>query len=126
LWSVKNSERELAAVKTAEKVAANLNLKSKSAYIPWVLLSSDHLAFRFRGIANSVSLTLLPASQVAEFEGMVAGLSVRRLLIGKRPQFPDPLASVHSQKDTSARLSEGSLQLMLSVLLEIIKEHDSW
>jgi hypothetical protein len=86
-----------------------------------VLLSSDHLAFRFKGLANSITLTLLPASQIPAFESMLAGLNIRRLLTGKRPVLPEPLSFIHSRRDTSAHLSESSLQLMLSVLLEIVK-----
>jgi hypothetical protein len=120
-WSVKAKSEKLPAVKTVEKTAADLNLNFKSAYIPWILLSSDHLAFRFKGLANSITLTLLPASQIPVFESMLAGLSLRGVLMGKGPEFPDPLTFIHSQKDTAAQLSETSLQLALSVVLEIIK-----
>jgi aminopeptidase YwaD len=120
VWPVKNREKDLPAIRMAERVAAGMRLGFRLAHIPWLLFSSDHLSFRFKGISNSVTLTLLPLYQLPLFERMIADLSIPRLLLGKRPVLPEPLVFVHSSKDTSLQLSERSLRLMLSVLINII------
>jgi len=123
VWPVKNREKDLPAVRLVEKVAADLKLDCRLAHIPWLFLSSDHLSFRLRGLANAITLSLLPASQVPVLERMIAGLSIKKLLLRKKPPLPEPLSSVHSTHDTSSQLNEDSLQLMLSILLEIVKNH---
>ena len=120
IWPVKNTEKNLPVVKTVEKVAADLKIDTKSAHIPWLLLSSDRLSFRLRGVSNSITLTLLPGSQLPEFEKMISSLSIPKLLTGKKPVLPQPLSSIHTSKDTSSLLNENSLRLMLSILLEIV------
>jgi len=54
-----------------------------------------------------------------ELEKMAAGLSMIRLLSGRKPRLPAPLSIVHTARDDSSQLSEESLQLMLAVLVEI-------
>jgi hypothetical protein len=90
-----------------------------------ILLSSDHLSFRLRGLVNSVTLTLLPASQLHVMGKMVSDLRIMSLLMGRRPRLPEPLSRVHTPLDTSAQLNEASLQTMLRVLLEILDNQEA-
>ena len=94
----------------------------RSAHIPWQLFSSDHLAFRLRGFSNAVTLSLLPSSQIPVLEDMLATTSFTGLLMGKRPILPEPLSYIHSRYDNAARLDEGSLKRMLSLLLELVRD----
>jgi hypothetical protein len=123
VWPVKNGERSLPAVRDLEKAAAGLKLNLITGHLPWLLLSSDHLNFRFRGLANSVTLSLVPAAHLPLLEKMVSGLSVKGLLVHKRPRLPEPLSVIHKALDDSSRLNEASLQTMLRVLLEIIANY---
>lgn len=125
VWPVKNNEKNLPVVKILEKAAAKLELGLRFTHLPWLLLSSDHLSFRLKGLHNSVTLSLLPASQIPVFERMISSLSVPKLLIGRRPAMPEVLSSVHTVNDVSSRLSENSLGLMLSLLLEITRLYSS-
>ncbi|OGO22559.1 MAG: hypothetical protein A2144_02420 [Chloroflexi bacterium RBG_16_50_9] len=113
VWPVRRHEENLPAVTLVKKATANLNLPLRLAHIPWILLSSDHLSFRLKGLANSVTLSLLPVAELPA------------LLMGRRPVLPEVLSYIHSAKDTSSRLSEEPLRLMLSLLLEIIKDYSS-
>ncbi len=124
-WPVKNKGENIPAVKTLETAAAKLKLDLRLAHIPWLLLSSDHLSFRLRGMFNSVTLSLLPVAQLPVLERMISGLNVPRLLMGKKPTLPEVLSFIHTAKDTSSQLSEDSLRLMLSLLLEIIRSYNS-
>ncbi|MBI2859605.1 MAG: M28 family peptidase [Chloroflexi bacterium] len=125
VWPVKNNERNLPVIKTLEKAAAKMELGLLCTHLPWLLLSSDHLPFRLKGLHNSVTLSLLPASQIPVFERMISSLSVLKLLTGRRPAMPEVLSSVHTVNDVSSRLSEKSLGLMLSLLLAITRLHRS-
>ncbi len=122
VWPVKPGQTELAAVKAIEKAAERLYIPFGLTHIPWPFLSSDHLPFRLRGLTNAVSLSMLPGSQVPVLESLTARLSTARLLIGQRPILPEPISFIHSVADSSSRLTESSLKLMLSLLLEIIKD----
>jgi len=121
LWPVAPDDKRLPAVARIEKIAAEMNLELKLAHVHWLLLSSDHLSFRLRGIKNSVTLTLLPSSRMAELERLISRLSIPGLLSGKKPVLPEPLSLLHSAEDTSWRLSETSLQLMLLILQKIVE-----
>jgi hypothetical protein len=121
IWPVKSSEMHLAAVRQVEKAASGLGLSFKAAHIPWLFLSSDHLSFRLKGLANAVTLSLLPSSQVAVMDRLLGTTSIIKLLTGRRPALPEPLSYIHGSEDTSSRLSEGSLRLVLSLLLELVK-----
>jgi hypothetical protein len=125
IWPVKGNEIHLAAVQQVEKAASRLELPFKAAHIPWLFLSSDHLSFRLRGLANSVTLSLLPSSQVAVMDRLLETISITKLLTGQRPVLPEPLSHIHSSEDTSSRLNEKSLKLMLSLLLELVKSADA-
>ncbi len=125
VWPVKNNEKNLPVVKTLEKAAAKLELGLRFTHLPWFLLSSDHLSFRLKGLHNSVTLSLLPGSQIPVFERMISSLSVPKLLSGRRPIMPEVLSFVHTGNDISSRLSENSLGLMLSLLLEITRLYSS-
>jgi hypothetical protein len=56
-------------------------------------------------------------------ERLLSRVSLSRLLAGQRPVLPEPLSFIHSDKDTSSNLSENSLRLMLSLLLELIQSY---
>ncbi|MEW6143081.1 MAG: M28 family peptidase [Chloroflexota bacterium] len=124
IWPVKGHEIRLAAVRQIEEIATRQGLPHKTTHIPWLLLSSDHLSFRIRGFPNVVTLSLLPSSQISVLEGLLQNLSFIRLLTGWRPTLPEPLRYIHSCNDTSSKLDEGSLKLMLSLLLDLIKTMD--
>ncbi|MFC1977994.1 M28 family metallopeptidase [Chloroflexota bacterium] len=121
VWPVKDKKKDISAVRSAKKAAAKLNLKVKLADVPGLLLSSDHLSFRLKGISNSITLSLLPADQLQMLEQFVSNLSIRKILMGQRPIMPGVLSHVHKATDDSSRLNEDSLRLMLSLLVEIIK-----
>ena len=123
IWPVKAKETSLPALREVEKAASRLALPFKSAHIPWPFLSSDHLSFRLRGLANALTLSLLPQSQVPTFESLLSRVSLLKLLAGRRPVLPEPLSFIHSDKDTSSNLSENSLRLMLSLSLELIQSY---
>ncbi len=121
VWPVRGTEVELPAVRAVGRTAAGLSLPFSLAHIPWPFMTSDHLSFRLRGMANAVTLSLLPASQVPVLRQLLTQLSLPSLLRGRRPALPEPLSFIHSAEDTSSRLSEESLRLMLSVLLELVR-----
>ena len=123
IWPIKARETELPALREVEKAASRLALPFKSVHIPWPFLSSDHLSFRLRGFANALTMSLLPRSQVPALERLLSRVSLSRLLAGRRPALPEPLSFIHSDKDTSSKLSENSLRLMLSLLLELIQSY---
>lgn len=124
IWPVKGSEIRLDAVQQVEKAASRLKLQYKAAHIPWLFLSSDHLSFRLRGLSNAVTLSLLPWGQVAVMDRLLETMSITKLLTGQRPLLPEPLSHIHSSEDTSSKLNEESLKLMLSLLLELVKVGD--
>lgn len=119
IWPVKDRERHLVALKEVEAAATRLGLPFRTAHIPWFFLNSDHLSFRLRGLANALTLSLLPASQVPVLERWIQDLSLRRRLFGRRPPLPEPLSFIHTPEDTSSRLNEDSLGLMLALLLKL-------
>ncbi len=121
IWPVKGKEIHLKVVKQIEIAALRLGLPFKSVHIPWQLLSSDHLSFRLKGFSNAVTLSLLPTSQVSLLEKLLENISLAKLLTGWRPVVPEPLARIHGKDDTSSYVDESSLQLMLSLLLELVK-----
>ena len=121
IWPVKRSEQDLDACRAARAAASSLGMASETAHVPWILLSSDHLPFRLRGLRNAVTLSLLPAAQVPDFKELIQGLSVWRLLTGRRPRLPVALSAIHTPADTSSRLSEDSLRMMESVLAVIVQ-----
>jgi hypothetical protein len=125
IWPVKGNEMHLATIQQVEKAASRLELPFKAAHIPWLFLSSDHLSFRLRGLADSVTLSLLPSSQVAVMERLLETLSITKLLTGRRPPLLEPLSHIHSGEDTSSKLNENSLELMLSLLLELVESADA-
>jgi len=117
VWPIRPKERRLRAFREVEKAAARLALPVRAAHIPWFILSSDHLPFRLRGLPNALTLSLLPSTQVPVLEKWLADLP--RLLFRRRSLWPEPLSSIHTARDTSSRLSEGSLGLMLNLLLAL-------
>lgn len=126
IWPIRGKETNLPAFKQVTRAAARLALPFKSAHIPWVLISSDHLSFRLRGIPNALTLSLLPTSQVPTLEKSLAGLSLWKFLVHRRLQLPQPLCFIHSNQDSSSRLNENSLRLVLSLLLEVVQEYGNY
>lgn len=125
VWPVKTSQVGLPGVRAIQRAAAALHVPVRLAHIPWLLISSDHLAFRLRGVHNAVTLSLLPSSQVTALDAFLAHLTVPRLLFRRRSPLPEPLSLIHSDRDTADTISEDSLQLALSLLREIIRDHAS-
>ncbi len=123
IWPVKPSKKALPAVRIAQAAASSLNVESRVAHVPWVLLSSDHLPFRLAGLSNCVTLSLLPGAELPVLESFTRDLSIRSLLTGRRPVMPGVLGRIHKTSDDSSGLSEASLQLMLSLLLHIIETY---
>jgi len=117
VWPIRSKEKLLHAFQEVEKAAARLALPMRAAHIPWFILSSDHLPFRLRGLPDALTLSLFPSSQVPLPEKWLADLP--RLLFRRRQVWPEPLSTIHTARDTSSRLSEGSLELMLTLLLEL-------
>ena len=125
IWPIHNRQSELPALHRVETAALRLGLPYKTAHIPWLLLSSDHMSFRLKGVRNALTMSLLPKDQVSVLESSLSKLSFLKLLSGQRPTLPKPLDSIHSGADTSDNISENSLSLMLSLLLEIISNYYS-
>src|SRR3990172_3363184 len=117
VWPIRSKEMRLRAFQEVGKAAARLALPMRAAHIPWFILSSDHLPFRLRGLPDALTLSLFPSSQVPGLEKWLEDLP--RLLVGGRSAWPEPLSSIHTARDTSSRLSEGSLALMLTLLLDL-------
>lgn len=122
LWPIGDRERDLPVVKEVMGAAARLSLPWIEAYLPWYFLSSDHLSFRLRGMANALTLSLLPSARVSAIKELLKNTSALKLLPGRRLRLPSPLSLIHTPYDTASRLSEESLKLMLAVLLEVCKE----
>ena len=97
---------------------------AKTADVPGLLLSSDHLSFRLKGLANSVTLSLLPAEELPVLEHFVASLNIPGLLTRRKPAMPGVLSRVHRESDVSSQISEDSLKLMLSLLAGIIEGYN--
>lgn len=123
VWPIKGKDTQLPAFREVEKAASQLALPFKAAHVPWPLLSSDHLSFRLRGFSNAVTLSLLPQGHLPDLENILSKISLWKLLARKLPVLPEPLSSIHSYKDTSSELNEKSLRLMLSLLFELIHNH---
>jgi len=117
VWPIRSKEKRFRAFQEVGKAAARLALPMRAAHIPWFIHSSDHLPFRLRGLPDALTLSLLPSTQVPVLEKWLADLP--RLLFRRRSLWPEPLSSIHTARDTSSRLSEGSLGLMLTLLLEL-------
>jgi hypothetical protein len=124
VWPIKNRQI-IPALHNVEIAASRLGLPLKIAHIPWLLLSSDHLSFRLKGVKNALTLSLLPAEQAGVLEDSLSKMGLLRLLTGRRPALPKPLDVVHSSEDTSYNIDESSLNLMLSLLLELLSGYDT-
>jgi hypothetical protein len=122
VWPVKDERQAPVALGLLGKAAATLGVSVERASFPWVLLSGDHLLFRLRGIREALSLSLVPGAAVQQISAFLTGLSVPGVLAGRRPRLPEPLSCLHTPRDTSERPSEQSLSLMLSLVLEIVRE----
>ena len=123
IWSIGHKETNLSAFKQITTAANRLNLPFKSAHIPWMLMTSDHLSFRLRGFPNALTLSLLPSDEVQAMEESLARVNLYKLLFQRRQILREPLSLVHTYQDTSSHLSESSLRLMLSLLQEVIQEY---
>ena len=123
IWPIGHKEKTLSAFKQITSVSDRIGLSFKSANIPWMLMSSDHLSFRLRGFSNAITLSLLPSDGIQAIEKTLAGANPYSIIFRHRPIMPEPLSVVHSSKDTSSNLNENSLNLMLKLLLEVMREH---
>ena len=123
-WPIGEKETKLRAFKEIKKVAKQSKVPFKSAHIPWFLLSSDHLSFRLWGFSNALTLSLLPSNEILQTEKSLAGLNFWKILVNRRRQMPEPLKYIHSNEDVSSRLNEGSLQLMLALLRQVIQDYN--
>jgi hypothetical protein len=53
---------------------------------------------------------------------LMPAISLPWLLTSRRPILPEPLHHIHGSGDTSANLQESSLQIMKSLLLNLIRQ----
>jgi hypothetical protein len=123
IWSIGRKETNLEAFKQTAAAANRLNLPFKSAHIPWLLISSDHLSFRLRGFPNALTLSLLPSDSISKIEKSLAGLNLFKFIFHRSQILRTPISLIHTKEDTSPHLNESSLKLMLSLLLEVIQEY---
>lgn len=123
IWPVREKEKNLASIRWIERAADEIKLPHLTVQIPWPILSGDHLSFRFRGLANAVSLSLLPNSMVEVWRDKLAKTGVVKSLSGGRSQLPEPVSLIHSPRDNSSNINERSLQMMLSLLMRLINEN---
>jgi len=121
VWPVQDRQRDLPAVTAVARAAGQLKLDVGLAHLPWLLFSADHLSFRLLGLSNAITLSLLPAAQRPALERLTSEVRIRQLLLGRRPEIPEILSRIHTSGDTSSLLSEDSLRLMLSVLVELLR-----
>jgi hypothetical protein len=121
IWPIAHRENTLSAFKQITAASDRIRLPYKSAYIPWMLMSSDHLSFRLRGFPNALTLSLLPSDGIQAIEKTLAGANPISLIFRHRPIMPEPLSVIHTSKDTSSNLNEKSLNLMRTLLLEVIR-----
>jgi hypothetical protein len=119
VWPVKGRDKYLPAVTGATRAAARVGLPIKNTYAPWPFVSSDHLAFRLRCLANAVTLSLLPGEEILNSEEVLVRLSLSALLSGRRPKLPAAVSARHGPGDTSRGLAEASLARMLALVREI-------
>ncbi len=124
IWPVKQNERNLSSVKEIESAAEEMKVLCRTVHVPWLIMSSDHLSFRLKHMANSVSLSLLPESQVPVWEDILAIASKAKILSRWRPKLPEPLSLNHTPQDSSLNIDEKSLQLMLSLLKKLINSYN--
>jgi len=125
IWPIGQKDSTLSAFKQITAASNRIGLPFKSAHIPWMLMSSDHLSFRLRGFPDALTLSLLPSDGIQAIEKTLAGTNLYSLIFQRRPTMPEPLSVVHTAKDTSSNLNESSLRLMFSLLLEVVQEHAS-
>ena len=123
IWSIGRKETNLEAFKQTASAANRLNLPFKSAHIPWLLISSDHLSFWLRGFPNALTLSLLTSDSISKIEKSLAGLNLFKFIFHRSQILPEPISLIHTKEDTSPHLNESSLKLMLSLLLEVIQEY---
>jgi hypothetical protein len=119
VWPVKGRDKHLPVVIEATRAAVKIGLSCKCTYVPWPIVTGDHLAFRMNGMANAVSLSLLPSAETLTSEEVLARLSWRELFSGHRPVLPAAVSARHGSGDTSDGLSENSLATMLALIKEI-------
>jgi len=124
VWPVQESSRDDPALQRIERTSRGLNVAPRFAYLPWWVISSDHLPFRIRGIRSAASLSLLPPEDIRQLQEFVAGLSLRKALFGARRPIPGTLSVLHTVRDSSTDLREESLQLMLSILQGLIEDFE--
>jgi Zn-dependent M28 family amino/carboxypeptidase len=118
VWPVRSNLQQCNSVEFVERAARRLSLKFSEGYVPWYIVSSDHLPFRRRGI-DAVTLSMLPENTII---GLKSAFSVKSPTRFMRPRstWPSPLSVIHTQNDDSSRLDESTLQKTLALTKELI------
>jgi aminopeptidase YwaD len=125
IWPVKEREKNLSSVKRIEYTADEIKVPHLKVYIPWLILSGDHLPFRLKGMADAISLSLLPKNLVNAWQDRLFKTSAIKRLWGGCRQLPEPVSLIHSSQDNSSNTNENSLQLMLSLLVRLINDYST-
>lgn len=115
VWPVKERDG-LPALQAVRQAAEHLRVPHAAGALPWILVSSDHLSFRLRGLRNAVTLSILPGRSIEQLKTLATRRSLPGLLRSGRRALPEPLSRTHTMEDSSDHLSEKSLQTMLSIV----------
>ena len=118
VWPVRSNLRQHNSVEFVERAARRLSLKFSEGYVPWYIISSDHLPFRRRGI-DAVTLSMLPETAIIGLKSAFSSKSLTRFM-RPRSSWPGPLSVIHTQNDDSTRLDESTLQKTLALTKELI------
>lgn len=118
LWSFKECQN-IPLLALLRQIATKYSIPCITAYVPWMLFTSDHLSFRLKGVKNSLSISLVPSNQLNSLEQLMYKTSWLKIL-KKDFSLPEPLSYIHTQEDNSSKLQENSLQSMLTILAEVI------
>lgn len=117
LWPVgKHDNRR--TIKRTEEAANRLSLRCTSGYVPWYIISGDHLPFRLRGI-DAITLSMLPGEDLERLERSFKEYN-GNIFHGLK-SLPGPLSAIHTLEDNSKQLDESALRKMLSLMLEIVR-----
>lgn len=120
IWPVAEGKEPPEAALRAEAVAAKLNIPVRRLSVPWAYMSSDHFPFRISGFSNAVSLSMLPLADFEEIQKKLANINTLKVMLGRKTELPEPFSVFHTPDDNSSHISEKSLQLMLSLVLETL------
>jgi hypothetical protein len=62
---------------------------------------------------------MLPGDGMSLLKERLNGVTAAGLMTGRRPELPEPFSVFHTAEDTSARLGEEPLQMMLALVLAL-------